>query len=254
MGGIALDFTSVNGFDIPASVTVDTLGAPATGFGFADLTVGGLTSLYRIDLATGAATNLGAIGTGAAPLAGLALANAPDTPAVPSDFNGDGKSDILWQNDNGQPGIWLMDGLSVLADSGLGFNPGPSWNVNGSGDFNGDGKSDILWQNDNGQPGIWLMDGFTVIADSAVGFNPGPAWHVKAAGDFNGDGKSDILWQNDNGTAGIWLMDGLSVDRRRRRRLQPGPELERHRRRRLQRRRQVRHPVAEQQRHRPESG
>ena len=25
------------------------------------------------------------------------------------DFNGDGKSDILWQNDNGQAAIWLMN-------------------------------------------------------------------------------------------------------------------------------------------------
>ena len=25
-------------------------------------------------------------------------------------FNGDGKSDILWQNDNGTPAIWLMNG------------------------------------------------------------------------------------------------------------------------------------------------
>ena len=27
-----------------------------------------------------------------------------------ADFNGDGKADILWQNDNGQAAIWLMNG------------------------------------------------------------------------------------------------------------------------------------------------
>ncbi len=26
------------------------------------------------------------------------------------DFNGDGKADILWQNDDGTPAVWLMDG------------------------------------------------------------------------------------------------------------------------------------------------
>ena len=32
-----------------------------------------------------------------------------------ADFNGDGKSDILWQNTNGTPAVWLMDGVNVLA-------------------------------------------------------------------------------------------------------------------------------------------
>ena len=31
------------------------------------------------------------------------------------DFNGDGKSDILWQGSDGTPAIWLMDGLTVLS-------------------------------------------------------------------------------------------------------------------------------------------
>ena len=45
------------------------------------------------------------------------------------DFNGDGKADILWQNDNGQAAIWLMDGTDVLAQSAVGSNPGPSWHI-----------------------------------------------------------------------------------------------------------------------------
>ena len=68
-------------------------------------------------------------------------------------FNGDGKSDILWQNDNGTPAIWT-DGWHQRSHWRRGrlANPGPSWHVEGTGDFNGDGKSDILWQNDNGTP------------------------------------------------------------------------------------------------------
>ena len=31
------------------------------------------------------------------------------------DFNGDGKSDILWRNTNGEMAIWLMNGAQVLA-------------------------------------------------------------------------------------------------------------------------------------------
>ncbi len=78
VGGVALDFTEVNGFDIPAGVRTDTSNAGVTsGFGFAGLTVGGTTSLYRIDLTTGAATNLGAFDTGFSPLGGLAAGDAP---------------------------------------------------------------------------------------------------------------------------------------------------------------------------------
>ena len=91
------------------------------------------------------------------------------------------------------------------------FNPGPSWEVKGSGDFNGDGKDDILWQGSDGTAAIWLMNGTTAVTVTAVGSNPGPSWEIKGSGDFNGDGKSDIAWQSSDGTPAIWLMDGTNV-------------------------------------------
>jgi hypothetical protein len=95
------------------------------------------------------------------------------------DFNGDGKADILWQNDDGTPAIWLMDGLTFIAGQSLGFNPGASWTVEGANDFDGNGRADILWQNDDGTPAVWLMDGFNIVTGTNVGpFNPGTAWHV----------------------------------------------------------------------------
>jgi hypothetical protein len=33
--------------------------------------------------------------------------------AAAADFNGDGKSDILWQHDNGLPAIWTMGGTTM---------------------------------------------------------------------------------------------------------------------------------------------
>ena len=44
------------------------------------------------------------------------------------DFNGDGRSDILWQGSNGTPAIWLMDGLSATDVAGL-PNLGADWHI-----------------------------------------------------------------------------------------------------------------------------
>ena len=41
-------------------------------------------------------------------------------------FNGDGKSDILWQNDNGMPAIWTMDGTNRSPVPPALPNPGPT--------------------------------------------------------------------------------------------------------------------------------
>ena len=96
--------------------------------------------------------------------------------AAASDFNGDGKSDILWQNDDGTPAIWEMNGTTTINSATL-ANPGPSWHIKSTGDFNGDSKSDIFWQNDNGVAAIWEMNGTTTI-NSATLANPGTSWHA----------------------------------------------------------------------------
>jgi hypothetical protein len=131
--------------------------------------------------------------------------------ATPGDSNNDGHSDILWQNADGTPAIWSMNGTSLASGADAGFNPGPAWHVIASGDFNGDGKSDILWQNTDGTAAVWLMDGTKILSGQNVGINPGPAWHEIGTGDVNGDGKADILWQNADGTPAVWLMDGFKL-------------------------------------------
>jgi hypothetical protein len=132
------------------------------------------------------------------------------------DFNGDGNSDILFQNDSGEVAIWELNGgganppaPQVIAAASLG-NPGPSWHALGTADFNGDRRSDILWQNSSGEAAIWEMNGTKVLATASLG-NPGPNWQIMGSGDYNSDGRSDILWQSTSGDVAIWEMNGTSV-------------------------------------------
>jgi hypothetical protein len=77
------------------------------------------------------------------------------TTAVRNDFDGDGKSDILWRNANdGRNAIWKSgDATTQQATTGV---TELAWKVVGTGDFDGDGKSDILWRNANdGRNTIW---------------------------------------------------------------------------------------------------
>jgi hypothetical protein len=87
------------------------------------------------------------------------------------DFNGDGNADILWQNDDGTPAIWLMNGTSFIG-GGVMPNPGPSWHIAGADDFNGGGNADILWQNSDGTPVIWEMNGTSIIGGGGAGDSP----------------------------------------------------------------------------------
>lgn len=70
-----VDFTAINGFDIPAGINVATANTPATGQAFSALTVGGVTEFYAIELSTGVATRVGTIGTGTTPVQGFAIQN-----------------------------------------------------------------------------------------------------------------------------------------------------------------------------------
>jgi neprosin-like protein/VCBS repeat protein/FG-GAP repeat protein len=130
------------------------------------------------------------------------------------DLNGDGKSDVMWQNaSNGQVYIWFMDGQGNqqggrYIQGGATF---PGWRVMAAGDLNSDGKTDIMWQDtSNGQVYIWFMDGQGNQQGGRYIQNGStfPGWNIVAGGDLNSDGKSDLIWQNaSSGQAYIWFMD-----------------------------------------------
>ena len=128
---------------------------------------------------------------------------------VRNDFNGDGRSDILWRNANGDVTNWLgtaTGGFTGNASNSYN-NPGSGWTIVGTGDFNGDSRDDILWRNTNGDVTNWLgtaTGGFAGNVASSYN-NPGAGWTIVGTGDFNGDGRDDILWRNTSGDVTNWL-------------------------------------------------
>jgi FG-GAP-like repeat len=149
----------------------------------------------------------------------------PDTSwsiAGTGDFDGDGKSDVLWRNTAGQLALWLMNGSSIVGssfvnDGSTPVNPDPSWSVAGIGDFDGDGKSDVLWRSAAGEVAIWEMNGSSLATsgDVTVGGTaprPGPTWSIAGVGDFNADGSADILWRDGaSNSLVVWLMNGTNI-------------------------------------------
>ncbi len=134
--------------------------------------------------------------------------------AVSSDYNNDGRDDILtlYNYGNANTGlIALTAGVSSFTSS-LTWSSGPgNWDWSRAksvtGDYNADGRDDVLVLYDYGDANTAVI----VIESTAAGFLPprivwssGPGnwdWNraKPAAGDFNADGRDDILVLYDYG-------------------------------------------------------
>jgi hypothetical protein len=130
------------------------------------------------------------------------------------DFNGDGRTDLLWHNvNNGQLSVWLMNGTQFVSSTAFAGQSSASldWRPVSVADFNTDGKSDILWHNKKtGAITVWLMNrtqfasGVNFVGKSSATLD----WVPVATADFNNDNKPDILWHNTRtGQISAWLMD-----------------------------------------------
>jgi FG-GAP-like repeat len=153
--------------------------------------------------------------------------------ATTGDFNNDGITDVVWQNDTAnEVSIWFMNSNGVLNNSdylrlggqkvGAGFTGG--WSIGGAADMNGDGKLDLVVRNRQADAtGAWLMNGVDTNlfggaaftnADGTLFRTGSTNTTIAGIGDFNGDGKIDILHRfNGISTyqATIWELNGFTV-------------------------------------------
>lgn len=179
-------------------------GATGSSFTMASVATGSAgTYTVVVTNSSGSVTSNGAV---------LAVKNTTAPVIYRVDFNGDGKSDIIWQNSTTAAcSVWLMNGTTVTSKVSLGNGPA-GLKIGGTGDFNNDGKTDILWQNvATGEARVWLMAGTTLVSDASLG-TVSTDWQLRGSGDFNGDGKSDLVWQNSvTDECSVWLMNGTTV-------------------------------------------
>ena len=140
---------------------------------------------------------------------GVQLRVATPADSARNDYNGDGRSDILWRHSSGEIGQWLgqPDG-SFANNGGAAANAvDSSWKIAGLGDFNGDGRDDILWRHSSGVIGEWQgrPDGGFVNASGVAANAVDNSWSVVGVDDFNGDGRSDVFWRHSSGVITQWL-------------------------------------------------
>jgi hypothetical protein len=132
-----------------------------------------------------------------------------------SDFDGDGRSDLLWRNSaTGENYLYPMNGTAILPSEGyIRTVANQAWQVAGTGDFDGDGRADILWRNfSTGENYLYLMEGTTIAGEGYLRTVADQNWQVAGVGDFNGDGRADILWRNaSTGENYIYLMNGTVI-------------------------------------------
>ena len=150
--------------------------------------------------------------------AGAVDAPAPGPVASPwsSDFDGDGKNDLLVHDSiGGSVEAWLLDGSTIKATLPLSDSMDSNWMLVGRGDFNTDGKPDLVWQHrTEGWVSLWYMDGTVRIGDGSPSISKiaDPLWQIVGVGDLNADGKPDLVWQHTaNGALAVWQMTGATV-------------------------------------------
>jgi hypothetical protein len=140
------------------------------------------------------------------------------------DFNGDGKTDVLWrQASTGAVVAWQMNGATIASSNYVSYlgstvAPDSSWSVAGTLDTNGGGQGGVLWrQASTGALVLWQMNGATIasstnVTSGGVAVKPDASWSVAGIGDLNGDGNSDVIWRNSNtGEVTAWFMNGSTV-------------------------------------------
>ncbi len=131
-------------------------------------------------------------------------------PVDMSDFDGDGKSDILWHDPvQGTNEAWLMKRTRPSVRS-LPPNGAEGWKMAGCGDFNRDGVTDVIWTNPkSGATSIWYMNRSANVSHRSFGAGGPAGAQLAGVGDLDGDSLPDLIWKNGSSVE-WWKMNGAN--------------------------------------------
>jgi hypothetical protein len=133
--------------------------------------------------------------------------------ATAGDFNGDGKTDLVFRSTSNQyTEVQLLNGATGAGGGLVANSPfDASWNIVGAGDFLGNGRDGVVWQRpSDGLIEFQFLNGTTQVGGGELSYDPfGPGWNVVGIGDFLGDGRSDLVWQRaSDGLIEFQFMNG----------------------------------------------
>ena len=160
-------------------------------------------------------------------VAAFALASGNITQATEKDFNGDGYSDLVWENIvTGQRGFWFMHNGTA---TGYGWvrdqngqtvsPPSAEWHIVGVTDFLGDGNADLVWQNSvTDQTEVWFLKNGVLSSKQSMNTT---SWKLAAVGQSwespnGGYGPAffhivDFIWVAGDGSLWVeYIKDGLN--------------------------------------------
>jgi sRNA-binding regulator protein Hfq len=128
------------------------------------------------------------------------------------DFNGDGRSDLLFRRESdGMLSQYLMNGFQFTSVQLLGA-VGLDRTLAAVADFNGDGTADLLFRRDSdGLLSLYLYSGSQLLGAQLLG-TIGLEWELVGAADFNGDGRADMVFRRkSDGMLSLYLMNGFQI-------------------------------------------
>ena len=148
------------------------------------------------------------------------------------DLSGNGEHDIIWQRDDGELAIWLMENQQAYRTGRLYNQPGqsavnPDWEIGAVTDLTGGGQPEIIWQAVSGEfedeLAYWNIDvqglDFFRSASGRLTHTEGRAnikswWRLRAALDLFEDGTPEIFFQGISdgfvGEMAYWKLDGVA--------------------------------------------
>ncbi|MBL7255557.1 FG-GAP-like repeat-containing protein [Paractinoplanes lichenicola] len=134
----------------------------------------------------------------------------------PGDFNGDGFTDVITRNKDGELLLYRGNGKGYWIDGSTNIKIGTGWNrftlIFSPGDFTGDGFTDVIGRTSTGELHLYRGNGKGGWLNGSDPDVVGTGWNqftqILSPGDFTGDGFTDVIARNTTGDLKLYRGNG----------------------------------------------